>query len=83
MDNKLSAGIGLPRRIVGDVLLALILGFTVYLSVIMLGRIQTVVLKQVYRQVFRRELVVCGVFLIIVGLLMAFGQISNLMSVFS
>ncbi len=27
--------------------------------------------------------VVCGVFLIIVGLLMAFGQISNLMSVFS
>ena len=65
MDNKLSAGIGLPRRIVGDVLLALILGFTVYLSVIMLGRIQTVVLKQVYRQVFRRELVVCGLFLLL------------------
>lgn len=53
------------RRIVGDILIVLAVAFTVYLSAIMLHRIHSVVLKDSYIKVFRYELIVCAVFLIL------------------
>ena len=52
------------RRIIGDILIALVVLFTVYLCVIMIHRIQTVVLKDTYRTIFRNELILCGVLLL-------------------
>lgn len=55
---------GAVRRVVGDILIALVLLFTVYLSVVMLQRIHTVVLKATYRKVFHNELILCGILLL-------------------
>ena len=52
------------RRIICDVLIALIAAFTVYLSVIMIHRINTVVLKDTYRTIFRNELILCAILLV-------------------
>ena len=45
------------RKIIGDVLIALVVLFTVYLSIVMIHRINTVVLKDVYKTIFRNELI--------------------------
>ena len=52
------------RKIIGNILIVLTLAFTVYLSVIMLHRISTVVLKSDYKKIFTYELVACGFFLL-------------------
>lgn len=53
------------RQVCGDILIALVIAFTVYLSVIMIRRIQTVVLKDNYIKIFRYELAMCAVFLLL------------------
>ena len=55
---------GRARRIIGDVLIALAIAFTIYLSVIMTHRINTVVLKASYISIFRYELIFCAVLLV-------------------
>ena len=45
--------IGKARRIIGDILIAIAVIFTVYLCVIMTHRISTVVLKTSYIKIFR------------------------------
>ena len=55
----------MARRIAGDLLILIVTAFTVYLSVIMTRRIQAVVLKDTYIEIFRYELVICAVFLIL------------------
>ena len=52
------------RRIIGDLLLLTAVAFTVYLSVIMLRRINAVVLKNTYVKIFTYELVACAVFIL-------------------
>ena len=52
------------RKIIGDVLIALVVLFTVYLSIVMIHRINTVVLKDVYKTIFRNELILCAVLLV-------------------
>jgi uncharacterized SAM-binding protein YcdF (DUF218 family) len=51
-------------RIIGDILLGLGAVFTVYLSVIMIRRINSVVLQSDYRKIFCYELAACAVFLL-------------------
>ena len=51
------------RFVFGDILLALVILFTVWLSVVMIRRIRTVVLSGLYKRVFASELVVCAVLL--------------------
>ena len=51
--------------IIGDILTALAAAFTVYISVIMTRRIRAVVLKDLYRKVFRFELAACAVFMLL------------------
>ncbi len=53
------------RQIIGTVCIVLALAFTIYISVVMLHRINTVVLKDAYIRVFRDELVICAVFLLL------------------
>lgn len=53
------------RRILGDIFIFLVLIFTAYVSVVMLYRISTVVLKSVYTKIFFYELGFCAVFLIL------------------
>ena len=55
---------GKARRIIGDVLIALVVLFTAWLSVVMIHRINTVVLKDTYRTIFRNELILCAVVLV-------------------
>ena len=55
---------GKTRRIIGDILIALVVIFTVYLSAVMIHRIHTVVLKDTYRTIFHNELILCGVLLL-------------------
>ncbi len=52
------------RKVTGNLLIVLAAAFTVYLSVIMIYRINTVVLKDVYSKVFRYELIVCACFIL-------------------
>lgn len=52
------------RRIIGDILIFLTVAFTIYLSVIMIGRINTVVLKNTYTTIFRYELIACAAFIL-------------------
>ena len=52
------------RKIAGDILIALVVIFTVYLSVVMIRRINTVVLKDTYRTIFINELILCGILLL-------------------
>lgn len=64
MHNKERKPIGKARRVIGDILIALVVLFTVYLSVIMLRRISTVVLKATYQKIFLYELALCAVTLL-------------------
>lgn len=52
------------RRIIGNILLILAVLFTAYLTAVMLHRISTVVLKDVYREAFQYELIFCAAFLL-------------------
>ena len=49
---------------IGDLLIALAAGFTIYLSVVMIRRINAVVLKESYVKIFRYELAACGFFIL-------------------
>ena len=55
---------GKARRIIGDILIALVILFTAWLSVVMIRRINTVVLKDSYRTIFRNELILCAAVLL-------------------
>ena len=52
------------RRVVGTILIILAIAFTASLSVVMVQRINSVVLKDRYIDVFRRELIACAIFLL-------------------
>ena len=52
------------RQATGSVLIVLAAAFTVYLSVVMLRRINAVVLKDSYVKVFRYELAACALFIL-------------------
>lgn len=62
--NCVSKKPGRARRIIGDVLIALAIAFTIYISIIMTHRINTVVLKASYISIFRYELIFCAVLLV-------------------
>lgn len=62
--DKKATRIGKPRRIIGDILIALTVIFTLYLCVIMSHRINTVVLKDSYMKIFLYERIVCMFFLL-------------------
>lgn len=49
------------RCIIGNSLIFLIIAFTIYLSINMVHRIHSVVLKDTYKKVFRYELLLCGI----------------------
>ena len=51
----------MARRAAGDFLIVLVIAFTIYLTVIMTRRISAVVLKDSYKEIFRYELIICGV----------------------
>lgn len=53
------------RKIIGNIMLILAAAFTVYLSVIMIGRINAVVLKATYKKIFTYELIICAVFILL------------------
>jgi len=53
------------RKIIGNILLILAVAFTVYLSVIMIQRINAVVLKDTYKKIFTYELIICAVFILL------------------
>ena len=52
------------RRIIGNILVLLAVAFTVYLSIIMIKRINAVVLQDDYVKIFRYELIACAFFLL-------------------
>ena len=52
------------RRITGDILIVLVVAFTICLSVIMIHRINAVALKDSYVRIFRYELIACAFFLL-------------------
>ena len=52
------------RRFIGDILIIFTVAFIVYLSVIMVHRINTVVLRDNYVMMFCAELVICAFFLL-------------------
>ena len=52
------------RQKIGTILIVLAVAFTVYLSVIMIRRINTVVLKAAYTKIFYNELVACAFFIL-------------------
>ncbi len=52
------------RQIIGDMLIFLSVAFTIYLSVIMIRRINGVVLKNDYIKVFKYELIACALFIL-------------------
>ena len=64
MKSADSSQIGMLRIMLGDFLIALLLVFTVYLSINMVHRIHTVVLKEIYIKVFIYELLLCGILLV-------------------
>ena len=68
---------GKVRRIAGGLLIVLVAAFTVYLSAVMLHRIHTVVLKDNYRRIFSRELILCAV-LLAAALDLRFGFLTRL-----
>ena len=53
-----------PRQILGDVLIVLAVVFTIYLSVVMIRRINSVVLRDDYIKVFRYELLACAIWIV-------------------
>ena len=52
------------RQKIGTILIVLAVAFTVYLSVIMIRRINTVVLKAAYTKIFCNELAACAFFIL-------------------
>ena len=64
MTETESKTIGLARRILGDLALALAAALTADVTVIMLRRIASVVLKTDYQNIFRHELILCAVLLL-------------------
>ena len=52
------------RQKIGTILIILAVAFTVYLSIIMIRRINTVVLKAAYTKIFCNELVACAFFIL-------------------
>ncbi len=62
-ENKTKT-IGPARRILGDLALVLAALLTADVTVIMLRRIASVVLKETYQNIFRHELILCAVLLI-------------------
>lgn len=71
--------IGLARRILGDLLILAVLLLTADVTVVMLGRIQKVVLKADYRNIFAHELILCAV-LLVFALDLRFGFFTKLRS---
>ncbi len=64
MDRNKNA-LGKPgRRIVGDLLIALVLLLAADVTVVMLHRIGSVVLKETYRTIFSYEMILCAVLMI-------------------
>ena len=55
----------MTRQIIGDILILLTAAYTVYLSVIMIRRISSVVLKGTYTKIFICELAACAVFILL------------------
>lgn len=53
------------RRAIGSLCILLVVAFTVYLSVIMTQRINAVVLKDSYIKIFKYELLICVLFLVL------------------
>ncbi|MBR3279830.1 MAG: YdcF family protein [Lachnospiraceae bacterium] len=56
---------GKARRFFGNLLIILTVAFTVYLSVIMVRRINAVVLKDSYVTIFKYELIICAVLMLL------------------
>lgn len=52
------------RQIIADILILAAVVFTLYLSVIMVHRIRTVVLRDTYIRIFSYELIACAIFLL-------------------
>ena len=52
------------KHLIGDILIFLTTGFTVYIFLVMRYRIEEVVLKDAYTSVFRYELIICAVLLL-------------------
>ena len=52
-------------RIIGDALILLVAVFTIYLSIIMIQRVNAVVQKGIYVMVFRYELLACASFFLL------------------
>ena len=52
------------RRIIGDILLALVILLTADVVIVMLHKILAVVLKADYQEVFLYELILCGILLL-------------------
>ena len=65
-------------RIIGDCLIFLAVAFTAYLSVVMVRRISTVVLKKSYTKIFVCELIACA-FLILFALDVRFGFLTRML----
>ena len=65
------------REAVGDILIILAAAFTAYLSVIMIRRIRSVVLKDPCAKLFRYELAACAVF-ILLALDIRFGLLTGM-----
>ena len=67
---------GKVRKFFGTIFILLTVAFTVYLSVIMIQRINAVVLKNSYITIFKNELYICAAFLIR-SLDIRFGVLTN------
>ena len=65
------------RKFFGTIFILLSVAFTVYLSVIMVQRINSVVLKDSYITVFKNELYICAAFLVL-SLDIRFGILTNM-----
>jgi len=64
MNTNPSEKPGKARRIIGDILIALTVLFIVAVSVVMIHRIRTVVLKSAYERIFRREWIIFAILLL-------------------
>jgi uncharacterized SAM-binding protein YcdF (DUF218 family) len=78
--DKKATRIWKTRRVVGDILIALTVIFTLYLCVIMSHRINTVVLKDSYVEIFLYERIVC-VFFLLFALDVRFGFFTRMKTV--
>ena len=68
---------GKLRKFFGTIFILLTVAFTVYLSVIMVQRINAVVLKNSYITIFKNELYICAAFLVL-SLDIRFGILTNM-----